>query len=238
MTLTDENMEVLKRPFDVSDHEFLNGMAYITEYAITERIEEVDPAWSFERVGDPVYSDGDQITIFMSMTVCGSTRTNAGTATITRNKNGDVYGEAVKSATTDALKRCARLFGVGRYLLKLGSDVKNAQSLERWFNQQNGTTPTPSPRTTDPKTTPLSASSNGPRRTPQPQPAPVPQGSNKPTYEIGKVYNAVLPLFDNVAPHMKNAITKLCAEGAIVATMTTEEAIAAIEAKYAQDKAS
>jgi hypothetical protein len=75
---------------------------YLQHTDVQDRLEEVDPAWTCEvlseaRVGDTVY-------VRSRMTVKGVSRENVG-------EGGDP-----KSAYSDALKRCAMLFGVGRYL--------------------------------------------------------------------------------------------------------------------------
>lgn len=75
---------------------------YLQHTDVQDRLEQVDPAWTLEvisedRVGDTVY-------VRMKMTVKGVSRENVG-------EGGDP-----KAAYSDALKRCAMLFGVGRYL--------------------------------------------------------------------------------------------------------------------------
>jgi hypothetical protein len=75
---------------------------YLQHTDVQDRLEQVDPGWSTsvmdqERLGDTVY-------VRMKMTLKGVSRENVG-------EGGDP-----KSAHSDALKRCAMLFGVGRYL--------------------------------------------------------------------------------------------------------------------------
>lgn len=75
---------------------------YLQHTHVQDRLEQVDPAWSTEvlreeRTGDTVY-------VRIRMTVKGVTRENVG------------EGSDPKGAYSDALKRCAMLFGVGRYL--------------------------------------------------------------------------------------------------------------------------
>jgi hypothetical protein len=69
---------------------------------VQDRLEMVDPAWTTEvineeRVGDTVY-------VRIRMTVKGVSRENVG------------EGNDPKAAYSDALKRAAMLFGIGRYL--------------------------------------------------------------------------------------------------------------------------
>jgi hypothetical protein len=162
MVLTREDMVILKGHFQAEDHRFLQGNAYITEYAITERLDEVDPAWSFElqEIVTRVALGGQsklQVTAHGILTIKGVRRSGVGQTfayeskpyEYTDKKSGEIVkvpsseaNEAEKSAATDALnaatdalKRAARSFGVGRYLLTLGKDVDNAASMKQWLIQ-------------------------------------------------------------------------------------------------------
>lgn len=154
-TLTSEDLQVLKAHFEADEHEFLQGKVYLKEFAITERIEQLDPAWGFKinsikwrrnaGLGD---KNAYTVTVHATMTIKGVSRDNTGMAVVSRtnqytdNKTGEKKGgdsesnEAEKSATTDALKRCARLFGIGRYMLNM-SGVKNMNALRQWLGQSN-----------------------------------------------------------------------------------------------------
>jgi hypothetical protein len=155
MTLTHDDLRDLKRPFAAQHHEFLRGNVYLQERAICERLEQVDPGWQFQHV-QTTYTN-NQVTVVMAMTVCGVTRTNAGTwdiqyydpddkkyASKTERQMATPHNQAEKNATTDALKRCARLFGVGRYLLDCPKSVSDERSLQRWLGDT-----APSSQTTD-----------------------------------------------------------------------------------------
>lgn len=130
MTLTIDDIKVLSKPFQRNEHEFTRGFVYITEEAIAARLDEVDPAWSFEiqHVG---IRDGQGV-CHARLTVKGVTRENVGMQSIETNKDGREMGEAEKGATTDALKRCARLFGIGRYLLSAPKE----NEFNRWLDQK------------------------------------------------------------------------------------------------------
>jgi len=69
-------------------------------------------------------------------------------ASRSKKETGNTYtteaNEGEKSAATDALKRCARLFGIGRYLLTLPDNVKDVDSMARWLKSQGQTHPTQS----------------------------------------------------------------------------------------------
>ena len=154
--LTAQDLEILCMPFPSDDVNFLQGNAYITETEITIRIEAVDPAWSFVITDSGnrdkrAYATGQ-------LTIKGSTRGNVGMGNVVYRKGaaGDPYQEAndaEKSAATDCLKRCARLFGVGRYLLELPDNVKDNSSYNRWMNG-TGTQARPAPAQQTPQPTP------------------------------------------------------------------------------------
>lgn len=113
MALTAEDIKKLSSPFAddrlgikcqslSKDKTWAMLVPYLQHTDVADRLDEVDPAWSCEVTGQVV---GETITtIRMRMTVKGVIRENVG------------EGEDPKSAASDALKRCAMLFGVGRYL--------------------------------------------------------------------------------------------------------------------------
>jgi hypothetical protein len=112
-SLTTEDLKVLKSAFPKDrlgvkvqslnkDRTRAMLVLYLQHTDVQDRLEEVDPAWTCEalvedRLGDTVY-------VRSRMTIKGVSRENVG-------EGGDP-----KSAYSDALKRCAMLFGVGRYL--------------------------------------------------------------------------------------------------------------------------
>jgi len=132
--MTPQDIELLCKPFDRKDHEFTRGFVYITEGAITARLDAVDPLWSFQL--QQVSVRGRQAVAHARLSVNGVTRENIGMQTIefvgTTDKEA---GEAEKGAATDALKRCARLFGIGRYLLDA---PKEGADFDRWLNALTG----------------------------------------------------------------------------------------------------
>jgi len=112
-TLTQADIKVLKADFpkDVLgvkvqsfNRERTRAMLvlYLQHTDVQDRLEQVDPAWTSEAVHEEKV--GDSVYIRMRMTVKGVSRENVG------------EGSDPKSAYSDALKRCAMLFGVGRYL--------------------------------------------------------------------------------------------------------------------------
>lgn len=157
--ITVEQSQTLRAPFTVAQHEFLNGFTYIREGDICNRIEDVDPAWSFEVLSMERRETVAGITIVCTarLTICGVSRDGVGMASVTISQKKDYKtkqpiegtefeaNEAEKSAATDALKRAARLFGIGRYLLN-AENVKDERSLQQFLNSLNADTPS-TPRT-------------------------------------------------------------------------------------------
>lgn len=148
-TLTKDDVVALTRHFRPNEHEFIRGFTYISEQAVTTRIEEIDPAWTFALLG--THQRNEQIVVTARLTIKGVSRDGVGMQKIERSERPDEktgeskpyeVGEAEKGAATDALKRAARLFGIGRYLLDLPGNIKDMQSLSKWLASQNtGSTP-------------------------------------------------------------------------------------------------
>src|SRR5882672_129724 len=108
--LTTDNLRTLQRPFSKRDYEFTRGFCYLTEEAITGRIEEVDPNWTFEIMA--IDHLNNEATVRARLTIKDTFRDGVG-----MQKLNEKVGDTDKGAATDALKRAARLFGIGRHLL-------------------------------------------------------------------------------------------------------------------------
>lgn len=159
-----QDLATLRKPFAARDHEWLQGNPYITESAITSRIEDVDPAWSLTIIS--IEQRGQQLVCVARMTIKGVSRDAVGMAAIVTGKDGGKeVNEAEKSAATDALKRAARLFGVGRYLLDMPSSVRDEKTLALALGEASVSRipPTPpAPKSSAP--TPPAASSGSPAK--------------------------------------------------------------------------
>jgi hypothetical protein len=137
--ITAEQSLQLKDYFPAQAHEFLQGNTYQSEEAITNRLDDVDPSWEFHRLGDFAYRDNSIIATFR-LTVSGVSRDGIGMWDLTIKKKDGTTMSAVdpeKSVSTDALKRAARLFGIGRYILEM-KGVNDYRSLENWLAQRRG----------------------------------------------------------------------------------------------------
>jgi hypothetical protein len=73
---------------------------YLQHTYVADRIEEVDPSWSSAIISETYGQKGCATS--MALTIKGVTRANVG------------EGDEPKGAASDALKRCAMLFGIGR----------------------------------------------------------------------------------------------------------------------------
>jgi hypothetical protein len=155
--ITREDFAKLAAPFAAKDHEFNRGFIYIEETAVCSRIEEVDLSWEWKTI-EAIFANG-MATVIGALTIKGVTRYGTGQQLAQLDANGtEKNGEAYKGATTDALKRAARLFGIGRYLLQCPQDVKGeGPALNKWLASMNG--------------------NSGPRLMPAPQ-AQAPASSN------------------------------------------------------------
>lgn len=182
MTLDTSDLQVLKRAFPRANHEFITGYVYLSEEAISNRIEEVDPAWTFEI--QRLSREGDQAICCARMTIKGVSREGVGMYKATGQS-----GEPEKSAATDAIKRCARLFGLGRYLLDA---PKEGQAFDRWLaDQQKTSAIKPSTNGHDPDT--VSTEQPSAKVTGLPRPIPPSPASTKPTPPADASSNDLLP---------------------------------------------
>jgi len=113
ITLTQADLKVLKSVFPLDEHEFDYGKnCYIKEASITDRIEQVDPAFSFEIkqiiVRDSAGEGGKEVgtvTVHASMTIKGATRHNTGMAVIMKSDDKTVYVDKNQLMADTPLKR-------------------------------------------------------------------------------------------------------------------------------------
>lgn len=86
-------------------------IAYITSAAIQERLDAVMGAGAWSFTWEPLVVDGGEVRVAKgALTLLGVVKEDVGTAS---------NWEPSKGCVTDALKRCATLWGIGRYLRNL-----------------------------------------------------------------------------------------------------------------------
>ena len=174
MTLTREDVEKLSAPLPLeAGHEVrvaetfsqntkARWLVYTTEDPVRDRLTEVDPGWQLRNA--QIVISGDSATVSQEMVVCDAARTGVGGASVKREED-TLDHDVIKAAATDSIKRAARLFGVGAYLLdaprivtdwKPGKlDWRERQEYEkqafaqfaRWYKQKF-----PAPRVVDQQT--------------------------------------------------------------------------------------
>ena len=135
LEFTREVLEALGAPFPEDEIEFLPraqsggkalGLPYIDARSVMRRLDAVvGPSnWSFDF--DMLSPDGKMIK--GRLTVLGVTKCDAG--------EGSQEDEVLKSAVSDALKRCAVHFGIGRYLYYLPRVWAPYDAQKRRFTEQ------------------------------------------------------------------------------------------------------
>jgi hypothetical protein len=103
--------QVRWKPQVISDTGNALAVAYVDPRVVSERLDHVlGGDWSFH--WEPLGVQGDRVVVKSSLTVMGATREDVGEYVLSEREQADPW----KSAVSDALKRAAVHFGVGRYL--------------------------------------------------------------------------------------------------------------------------
>src|SRR5688572_12144160 len=117
------NRELLERPFapeQIKQRHGTNGdvLDYIEGSAVIQRLNECfDSEWIFEIQEHRTYDD--EVVVLGKLTAQGVTKAQFGKSRITRSrvdKSIVSLGDDLKAATTDCLKKCATMFGIGLHL--------------------------------------------------------------------------------------------------------------------------
>ena len=117
------NRELLEKPFDPSQIKQRQGvfgdlLDYVEGPAIIQRLNDAfEGEWSFEVMEHKV--NEQEVTVLGKLSHAGITKMQFGKSKITRSKKDNSLvslGDDLKAAATDALKKCATLFGVGLHL--------------------------------------------------------------------------------------------------------------------------
>lgn len=134
MELTNEIIQALGAPFSEEELDFLPkansggkslALVYVDARTVMRRLDEVVPGhWHF----DFDLLDGGGQMVRGILTVCGVRRCDAG--------QSDKEDEPLKSAVSDALKRAAVHFGVGRYLYHMPQIWAPYDSQKRRWTEQ------------------------------------------------------------------------------------------------------
>ena len=132
-TMTPEMQEALRKPFDQNQISTFPrnagskaGLSYVGHAALTDRLLQADPEWTWEPVANPTSLGlpmvGSGVEMWIALTIGGVTRYGYGDA---QDKKG---GNAIKEAIGDALRNAAMRFGVALDLWHKGGDLYDSGS--------------------------------------------------------------------------------------------------------------
>jgi hypothetical protein len=119
------NREVLEREFPKERIKQRKGRSgalldYIEGHAIIARLNEAfEGQWSFEVYDHQILKEMDEVLVLGKLSAGDITKMQFGSSQITRDRESNEIvslGDDFKAASTDALKKCATLLGVGLYL--------------------------------------------------------------------------------------------------------------------------
>ena len=117
------NRQLLEQPFSQEeikerDGSFGQTLAYVSGYTVIERLNQAfESLWSFEIVSHEIHEN--EVIVIGKLSAEGIIKTQFGSSRITKaRETGEIVSLAddLKSATTDSLKKCATLLGVGLHL--------------------------------------------------------------------------------------------------------------------------
>lgn len=117
-------------PKEIRQREGGNGktLDYVEGHAVITRLNEAfDGNWNFEVTDYGIDEDHDEVRVLCKLTAEGITKMQFGSSSITRNKKTKEavsIGDDLKKCATDALKKCATLFGVGLHLYGEKTDAR------------------------------------------------------------------------------------------------------------------
>jgi len=117
------NRQLLEQPFGPEEIKHRDGsfgqtLAYVPGHTVIERLNQAfESLWSFEVTAHEIHQD--EVIIIGKLSAENIIKTQFGSSRITKaRETGEIVSLAddLKSAATDALKKCATLLGVGLHL--------------------------------------------------------------------------------------------------------------------------
>ena len=141
------NRQLLEQPFSTEeikqrDGSFGQTLAYVSGHTVIQRLNDAfESAWSFEITSHEIHQD--EVIVIGKLSAEGITKTQFGSSKITKSRETDEMislADDLKSAATDALKKCATLLGVGLHLYadKSSPDVNTSHKGNGDDNNQSG----------------------------------------------------------------------------------------------------
>ena len=111
------------------------NLTYVKPFQVQDRLDEVFGIGGWWFTTGQVREGGNSISVEGTLTVIfpGGRQVSYSNFGANQINGGMNFGEAVKGAASDCLKRCAALIGIGRYLSDADEDIQNVQGA-----QQNG----------------------------------------------------------------------------------------------------
>lgn len=146
------NRDLLEQPFEASQIKkrqgsFGDSLGYVEGPAIIRRLNDaLEGDWSFEIVEHEVRED--EVLVLGKLAHAGIVKMQFGKSKVTRSKkdNGEVsLGDDLKAAATDALKKCATLFGVGLHLYFEGREQNADAPRESASSERSDSSSAPNP---------------------------------------------------------------------------------------------
>ena len=139
--------KLLEQPFSQEeikqrDGSFGQTLNYVSGYTVIERLNQAfESLWSFEIVSHEIHQD--EVIVIGKLSAEGIAKSQFGSSRITKvRETGETVSLAddLKSAATDALKKCATLLGIGLHLYadKPTSTVSTSQKDNGGDNSQSG----------------------------------------------------------------------------------------------------
>ena len=116
------NRELLEKPFGKEQIKQRKGMYgnmldYVETHSVIQRLNDAfDGNWCFEIVSQDQHAG--EVVVSGKLTADGISKMQFGSNKISTSKQGEVIsiGDDLKAATSDCLKKCATLFGIGLHL--------------------------------------------------------------------------------------------------------------------------
>ena len=130
------NRDILEKPFTQEQIKHREGnfgkmLAYVEGHAVIQRLNDAfDARWSFTVQRNEIINETDEVLVLGQLEADGIVKCQFGSSRITRSRqSGEMVSLAddFKAATTDALKKCATMFGVALHLYN-GNNSGNGQS--------------------------------------------------------------------------------------------------------------
>jgi hypothetical protein len=134
------NRALLEQPFEPSQIKQREGrkgqlLDYVEGHAVIQRLNDAfEGHWSFEVVSHAILEESDEIVVLGKLAADGVVKMQFGSSQLTRDRGTKTLvslADDLKAATTDALKKCATLLGVGLHLYaeKAGREGRRGQGL-------------------------------------------------------------------------------------------------------------